>query len=376
VHTDLPYVCARLRARFPLFLGSAEWDRLRGVRSLPELLPDLLATDYAAEVRTAVFDARDLAAWETALRAVLVRRLTTVYRFLEESVPAYCHLVTDEWDLHHVRSLFRRVLSRRGAPGPGDSPLAEGKAEATEEEAEAAARVMDAYVPIGALSEQRYRLAAAAASADDLCTCLAEVFPKTIAGLRKLLEQRRDQSLGLPEVELEIENAHFRQLLVRARQAVSREDCRVLRRAGAQRIDATNLRTSLRYLGRHISRDVVHSLFVPGGLLVEERFAELMEADAVDQLYRRLPRGPLTAALEKGMLAYANVGRASVFERPLEEQQLRLEKRLARRHPASVALPLYFVGRVRNEWINLRMICRGIRYRLPAGKVQGSLVDV
>ena len=240
VQTDLPYVCA-VASPLSAVPGPRRIGPTAGVPSLKELLPDLLATDYAAEVRATVFDANDLAAWETALRAVLVRRLTAVCRFLEECIPAYCHLVTGEWDLHHVRSLFRRVLSRRRAAGPGNSSLEEGNAEAAEDDAEAAARdAIEAYVPIGVLSEQRYRLAAAATSADDLCTCLAEVFPETIAGVRKLLERPRDPPPGLPEFELEIENAHFRRLLQRARHAASHEDCRVLRSDGALRIDATN----------------------------------------------------------------------------------------------------------------------------------------
>ena len=101
-----------------------------------------------------------------------------------------------------------------------------------------------------------------------------------------------------------------------------------------------------------------------------------MEADAIDQLYRRLPRGALTAALDKGMLAFANIGRASVFDRPLEEQQLRLEKRLARWHPGVGGSAAVFRRACGNEWVNLRMISRGICYRLPPGKVQGSLVYV
>ncbi len=39
-----------------------------------------------------------------------------------------------------------------------------------------------------------------------------------------------------------------------------------------------------------------------------------------------------------------------------------------------MALPLDFLERSRNEWINLKTIARGIACRLPPGKVQESLV--
>ena len=47
--------------------------------------------------------------------------------------------------------------------------------------------------------------------------------------------------------------------------------------------------------------------------------------------------GPLTAVLDRGMLSFANTGRASVFERPGDEQVLRLVHRLARRWPVMKA---------------------------------------
>ncbi len=117
-------------------------------------------------------------------------------------------------------------------------------------------------------------------------------------------------------------------------------------------------------------------MYLPSGSLAEKTFAAMLAADGVEQIYHQLPRGPLTAVLDRGLLSFANTGRASVFERPGDEQVLRLVRRLARRWPVSVAAPLDYLARARNEWVNLKMIACGIRYGLPVGKVRESLVYV
>ena len=74
-------------------------------------------------------------------------------------------------------------------------------------------------------------------------------------------------------------------------------------------------------------------------------------------------------------MAFATTHRASVFERIFDAQRLRVLRTLARGNPVSIAAVLYYLARVRNEWINLRAIVRGIRYGLPPGQVQENVVD-
>jgi len=60
IRTDLAYVCARIRARFPRLLTPAELETLRGMHSLAELVLRLFDTDCARELRETVFDVHDL----------------------------------------------------------------------------------------------------------------------------------------------------------------------------------------------------------------------------------------------------------------------------------------------------------------------------
>jgi vacuolar-type H+-ATPase subunit C/Vma6 len=349
--TDLPYVCARIRARFPRLLSRGDLERVRGLRSLAEMFHDLLGTEYGPALQESFLDMQDLAEFEMALTAVFTRRVADVHGLVEQSVPAYAYLVFGEWDLHHLKSLVRRLFRKN------DESAAD-----------------ETFVPLGTFTRQHYREAWAADSLESLCRCVEVWLPVPICALRSFLAQFNEGESQPRQIDLFLENQHFERLRACARRAVNREDAAIIRDEVALLVDMTDLRTSLRYLGRHLSRDDLHTLYLPGGSLSETQFAAMMAADAIEQVYRGLPDGPLTAAMDQAMLSFANTGRASVFERPLDEQRLRFEHRASRRCPVSVAVPLYYLSRARNEWINLKMIARGVRYGLPTGKVRENLV--
>ena len=103
-------------------------------------------------------------------------------------------------------------------------------------------------------------------------------------------------------------------------------------------------------------------------------FEGMLDAEDIERIYGHAGRGPVSKALEKGILYFVNIGRPSVFERFFDEQRLQFEKRLARSFPDSIAVPAYYLTRIRNELINLRLIARQIRYRLPSGTVQEKMV--
>ena len=392
-NTDMPYACTRIRARLSRLLSPHELEQLHRCQSLAELLPRFPEADYVAEAQQAVLDASDLNAWEAMLMAVYVHRLAAACRLIQDVVPSYADLLVGEWDLHHLRCLVRRVFrggmsdERQDQPSTpsdaleSDHPLSLG-AEETKQ-----SFVRHTFVPLGAFSRSQYERLAESNTLDDLCDCLEKCVPDVGRQLRQCLDHRSPadrleayptsgDASSLEELELLVENRHFRRQLACASSAISREDRSVARQCVALRIDAMNLCTSLRFLGRSLTREMITSLYVPGGSLNPEQFETLMGADVLEQLYHRLPRGPLTDALDRGMLAYANVNRVSVFQRLLEEQQLLLEKRLARRYPLSLAVPLYYAACLRNEWLNLKMIVRGIHFSLPAGKVRGNLLYV
>ncbi len=349
--TDLPYLCARIWARMPHLAPREQVERLRGLTELPELFHELLETRCESLLKHSVLDVQDLDELETGLLAVFAARVEEVRRMVEQSVPEFLYLVVGEWDLHHLRALLRWVHCRWDADV-----------------------VRQAFVPVGTFTRESYAQAMAADSLQDLFRRVQPWLPELIEQLQAFANEPRKRVLGIREWELFLDRLHVQQMLQCARCAGDRTDAEVIRRCAALQIDVANLRTSLRLLGRRAGTAEIRAWHLAGGSIGPVQFSAMMRADAIEQIHRQLPRGPLTAALDRGLLAFINSGRSALFERLFDEQQIRLKRTLARRHPVSVAVPLYYLARAHNELINLRMIARGIRYRIPAGKVQENLV--
>jgi vacuolar-type H+-ATPase subunit C/Vma6 len=377
----MSYVCARIHARFPRLLSHHELEQYRRLPALAELLPCMLVGEYAAEAKREILDSADLDAWEATLFGGYSRRLSGVCRLISEAFPVYLELFTGQWDLHHIRCLLR-CMFRDGLLGgrnarPGALPETDlDRPMPFHAELSPKSFANQTCVPLGRLSREEYEQLAAARSFADFCNRIQPLFPDLGRILSDAFKEVAHGESLLDDLELLVENLHFQRLLACMQNAAGREDRVVIRQCIALRIDLVNLRTSLRFLGRNLSRDGVARLYVAGGSLSEKQFGALMDADVLEQIYRLLRRGPLTDAIDRGTLAFANVNRASVFQRLFDEQQLLLEKRLARRYPLSVAVPLYYASCLRNELINLEMIVRGIHFGLPPGKVGGSLIYV
>ena len=348
---DLPYLCARIWARTRDLLPNESLERFRGLSQLSDLFHALLETPCASALKQSVLDTNDLDELETGLTAVYAGRVAEVRRLVEQSVPEYLYLIVGEWDMHHVRALVRWVLCRWDAEA-----------------------VRQAFLPVGTFTRERYDQAMAADTLPDLFRRLEAWLPELTAELRSFAERPQKEEMALWPWELFLDELHFRRMLRCAQHARNRADAEIIRRCTTLRIDLANLRTSLRLLGRRLAADEVQSLYLSGGSIPWKSFAAMMRADAIEQIHRRLPRGPLTAALDLGLLSLVNTGWPAVFERLFDEQRIRLKKTLARGYPVSVAVPLYFMARAYNELVNLRTIARGIRYRIPAGKVRENLV--
>ncbi len=346
------WLCARVWARMPRVFAPCDLERLRSTGDLPGLFHSLLDTEYAPHVKEAVLDVADLEELDRGLAATLAARVEQVRQWVEDSVPQYAYLVVGEWDCHHLRTLARHLV------GKSDRAAAN-----------------KAYVPIGAWTPARYNDALAAERMPDLLRKVERVMPEVAEEMRDFLGEPREHEPSLREIEVLLDELHLRRMLACARVAVDRTDARLLCELIALEADLSNLRTALRLLGRHLPATEARSLWLAHGLLSEEQFLVLMACDEIEQLYRLLPRGPLATAVERGTLAFVSQGRASVFERCFDTERLRLRRRLARLHRVSVAVPLLYLARARNELANMRMIARGIRYGLPAGRVQENLVD-
>ena len=351
VKTDIPYLCARIRGGSIQLIPSGELDRLRSFSNLPTFFQYLLKTPYKSHLKGEMIDVGDLAEFESCLFATYCDRIQRIRLLMEQSAPEYVYFVIGEWDMHHLRSLGRWIIQQ------GESAI-----------------VRQAYVPVGYCTRERYEEVIESKSLDTLLGLFRRWYPELESGWKTFMETSGKNEPQIREFELVLEKLHFKQLLSCAKKAHNRTDAVVIRQLAALFVDLSNLRTALRFLGRNLPDEEVRSLYLPGGSFPVQLFAVMMAADDIEQIYKSLPTGALSKAMDKGMLSFVNTGRSSVFERFFDEQRLKIKRKLACQYPVSLAVPVYYLARVRNELVNLRIIGRGVRYQFPAGKIQENLV--
>lgn len=350
---DMGTLCTRIKFMSAFLFPAADLEALQSHSRPTDLFEGLLETEYGESLKKEVLEVEDLIAFESRLADTYSRRLAKVQALTRQNAPRYEFIITAQEDLRRVRALIRGCL-----------------------QPQAASILPPNEVPAGMITMERFRRAASSRNLDTLVHHLSEWIPDLAPALRAAGEPLHEEKPSIRALELATDQFFYHHMLTGAAGRGNRVDAALLRELATDYGDRANLRTALRYLGRHLPEDQVLSLFLAGGQLSLDHFKKIMAADEIDQIFARLKRGPLTRALEKGMLYFVHGGRASIFERFFDEQTLVLKKRLSRTYPVSIATPLYYVARAHNELINLRALLRGMVFDLPKGAVQEKLVYV
>jgi vacuolar-type H+-ATPase subunit C/Vma6 len=104
--------------------------------------------------------------------------------------------------------------------------------------------------------------------------------------------------------------------------------------------------------------------------------ARLGSSDSLESAFEALTETWFSPGIEKGILAYGQARSLAVMERFLEAVLIERACRLFRRDMLGVGVALGFIWRVYAELCNLRMLARGVGYRMTANAVREGLVLV
>ena len=240
--TDLPYVCTRVWGMCPHLLSRRELEDLRSLKRPGEMFDLLLNTEYETRLKVNALDVEDVAEVENCLQGTFCDRVEKVHALVQQCAPRYVYLVTGQWDLHHMRTLVRGIVS--GA----DSD-----------------RMDEAFVGVGAFSEERFREAAHCRGLADLADRVGRWHPALAESVAPWVIPVHEEEPPLREMELALERFHVRQMLSCAEHARTKQEALVVRNLAAMFVDIANVSTALRFLGRHLARDEVRRLYLPEG---------------------------------------------------------------------------------------------------------------
>jgi hypothetical protein len=103
---------------------------------------------------------------------------------------------------------------------------------------------------------------------------------------------------------------------------------------------------------------------------------DLAACDSLESAFEALTETWFLPGIERGILAYGQARSLAVMERFLEAVLIERACRLFRRDMLGIGVALGFIWRAYAELGNLRMLARGLSYRMTANAVREGLVLV
>jgi vacuolar-type H+-ATPase subunit C/Vma6 len=359
---DYDYLNARVRGMSTRLLTREFYDTVlatagerRGEGAAADLLVDaLLATAYGEEVQRAMTErgtAPAAVAVETAARrtghAVLAKLLA-----IAPPVPRrLLALQLNRWDVTNIIALLRGKLA-------GASP----------------SEVLSAFLPLGELDEIQLEELAAETDISDMADALVTWKHGFAAALRRAIRAclpRQDRT----DMEMAVQRAWF--ALAFSLLGAGDEHNAPLRDILRRQVDLANVLALLdlvRAREKGLPREAPS--FIPAGTLPHGVLEELSVERTLEAAFEILDATYFSPAIEKGILQYGQTRSLAVMERFMEIVVIAYGCRLFRQDMLGLALPLGFIWRTYAELLNLRLLARGILYRMPATAMREGLILV
>jgi V/A-type H+-transporting ATPase subunit C len=260
-------------------------------------------------------------------------------------------LQLNRWDVANVLALVRGKL--RGA-GPRE--------------------LFAAVLPIGELNEIQLGELSAEADVANLADALPTWKHAFAFALRRAIHECGEQE-NLAALEDALYRGYFQWALAQ----LTAEDPRhgPVRESLRLQIDLVNVLVQLELIRDRESGGSRESITpVPGGKLPWGTLAELGARDTLVSAFEMLSSTYFAPGIERGILSYGQAQSLAVMERFLESVVIAHGCRLFRLDMLSAAVPIGFLWRKYNELVNLRLLARGIRYRMPANAMREGMVIV
>jgi vacuolar-type H+-ATPase subunit C/Vma6 len=364
---EYDYLNARVRAMGTELLTREFYDQILAIEGEQLLIDALLSSPYGPELREALAVLHGIEAVESALRRHVFATFAKLRSIAPEEPRRLLAVQFNQWDTANVLAVVR------------------GKVNGADPE-----EILEGVLPAGEFDEAQLAELAGepdlASVADALTTWSYRFAFELRRAIRRSLgvfsvpgvAARREEAAPEPDLaalESAVNRAYF--LWALAQTARGDENVRLARRMLEMQIDLANVKAALDFL-RHRGRGDELERFepLPGGQLAAGALEEVAGAGSPIEAFEALEETYFAPGIEKGILAFGRAGSLGVMERFLEVVAIGAGCRLYRLDPLTIAVPLGFIWRKYNEFLNLRILLRGKAYRMPANSIREELLLV
>jgi ATP synthase A1 C subunit len=339
--SEYDYLNARIKGMHSSLLGKEFYDQIWASQGMASLVDALLSSSYSPHLREALERDRSTAGIEWGLRRNLFDTFEKV-RTLAPPKPRWLLSIQfRKWDMQNIIAIVR---------GKGAGLLPED--------------TLTGVFPAGELGNVELEELAAEDNTKTVIDALtAWNFPFAFE-LRKIMQKHSGES-NYASLEVGFMRIFFAWALDNL--SVQDQNQSLLRNHIRNQIDLINLKSVLWAVSqKENGRRPDPIIPVLGGLITARMLSRIEQSSSLEMSFEILAESYFRRAIDRGILAFGEARRLSAMERFLEIEIVEAGCKMFRADPLGIGVPIGYIWRKYNEFLNLRILLRNNSFGKPA----------
>jgi vacuolar-type H+-ATPase subunit C/Vma6 len=349
--SDYDYLNARIKGMHSNLLSREFYEQILASPGMDPFVDALLSSPYSPHIREALERDRSVSGIEWGLRRNLFDTFEKV-RYLATSKPRrLLSIQFRKWDMQNIIAIIR---------GKAASLLPE--------------ETLTGVFPAGELSDVELEELAAEDNVKAIIDALTVWnFPLAF----ELLEFTKTLSGELNCAFMESKFMRIFFAWAQESLAIEDEDHRLLRNHFRNEIDLVNIKSVLWAVSqKEAGRRPEPVIPIPGGCLTARILTRIEQSSSLEMSFEILAETYFRRAIDRGILVFGESRRLSVMERFLEIEVAEKGCKMFRADPLGIGVPMGYIWRKYNEFMNLRILLRDNSFGKPAPAIREELFFV
>lgn len=331
--SEYDYLNARIKGMHSNLLSREFYEQILAGQGTEPLVDALLSSSYSSHIREALERDRSVSGIEWGLRRNLFETFENVRELAPSKPRQLLSIQFRSWDMQNIIAIVR------------------GKAAGLRPE-----DVLKGVFPAGELGDVELE---ELAEEDDVKAVIDALvawnFPLAFE-LRKILREHPDKlHCALMEVKF------MRIFFAWALENLSDEDENeaLLRDSIRSQIDLVNVRVALWAVSQReigLCPDPVQP--IPGGRIKARMLSRIEQSSSLEVSFEILAETYFRSAIDQGILTFGESRRLTVMERFLDIEIVKTACKMFRSDPLGIGVPMGYIWRKYNEFLNLRILLR------------------
>jgi V/A-type H+-transporting ATPase subunit C len=349
--SDYDYLNARIKGMHSNLLTREFYEQILANQGIAPLVDALLSSPYSRHIRLALERDRSVSGIEWGLRRNLFDTFENIRALAAPKPRLLLDIQFRRWDIQNIITIIR------------------GKAAGLLPE-----EILIGVFPAGELGEVELE---ELSSEDDvravIDTLTAWDFPFAFE-LRKVVRKHPDQ-LNCASLESEFMRIFFAWVMDNLE--VEDENHLLLKSHIRNQIDLVNVKNVLWIVSQNqAGRRSEHIVPIRGGRITTRMLSAIEKSSSPETAFEILADTYFRRAIDRGILAFGESRRLAVMERSLDIEIVETGCKMFRADPLGIGVPMGYVWRKYNEFMNLRILLRDNSFGKPAPAIREELFVV